>query len=76
MFAECLLLALALLAIARLQGAFLSMLLPAQPDWPVSASFLTGPLDVAGKLVSFFGAGIYEEVLFRLMLLPLAAWEF
>jgi membrane protease YdiL (CAAX protease family) len=74
MFAECLLLGLALLVIARLQGAFLSMLLPAQPDWPVSASIFTGPLNVAGKLVSFFGAGIYEEVLFRLMLLPLAAW--
>ena len=28
----------------------------------------------AGKLVSFFGAGIYEEVLFRLTLLPLVVW--
>lgn len=74
MFAECLLLALALLVIARLQGAFLSMILPAQPDWPVSASLLTAPLEAAGKLISFFGAGIYEEVLFRLTLLPLAAW--
>jgi membrane protease YdiL (CAAX protease family) len=73
MFAECLLLALALLVIARLQGALLSMVLPAQSDWPVSASFLAAPLDAAGKLVSFFGAGIYEEVLFRLILLPLAA---
>jgi membrane protease YdiL (CAAX protease family) len=74
MFAECLLLALALLVIARLQGAFLSMFLPAQSDWPVAASIISDTLGTAGRLVSFFGAGIYEEVLFRLMLLPLAAW--
>ncbi len=74
MFAECLLLALALVVIARLQGSLLSMFLPAQCDWPVSASILSGALHGAGKLVAFFGAGIYEEVLFRLTLLPLAAW--
>jgi membrane protease YdiL (CAAX protease family) len=74
MFAECLLLALALLIVARLQGAFLSMFLPAQSDWPVAASIVSDTLGTAGRLVSFFGAGIYEEVLFRLMLLPLVAW--
>jgi CAAX prenyl protease-like protein len=74
MFAECLLLALVLVVIARLQGAILSMFLVPHGDWPVHASIFTGTLGVAGKLVSFFGAGIYEEVLFRLTLLPLAAW--
>jgi membrane protease YdiL (CAAX protease family) len=73
MFAECLLLALALVVIARMQGAFLSMFLPAQEEWPVSAALYSGALGAAGKMVGFFGAGIYEEVLFRLMLLPLAA---
>jgi membrane protease YdiL (CAAX protease family) len=73
MFAECLLLALALVVLARLQGAFLSMFLPAQTEWPVSAALYSGALGAAGKVVGFFGAGIYEEVLFRLMLLPLAA---
>jgi membrane protease YdiL (CAAX protease family) len=73
MFAECLLLALALVVIARMQGAFLSMFLPAQTEWPVSAALYSGALGAAGKMVGFFGAGIYEEVLFRLMLLPLAA---
>ena len=73
MFAECLLLGLALVVIARLQGALLSMFLPAQPDWPVNASLSTA-IGATGKLIAFFGAGIYEEVLFRLMLLPLAVW--
>jgi membrane protease YdiL (CAAX protease family) len=73
MWAECLLLALALVVIARLQGALLSMVLPAADQWPPPASLVDGALGLAGKLVSFFGAGIYEEVLFRLMLLPLAA---
>ncbi len=73
MWAECMLLALALVAIARLQGSLLSMFLPATSEWPVPASIFAGSLQVAGKLVSFFGAGIYEEVLFRLALLPLVA---
>ena len=73
MWAECLLLALALVVIARLQGALLSMVLPASDQWPPPAAVFDGTLGLGGKLVSFFGAGIYEEVLFRLMLLPLAA---
>jgi Type II CAAX prenyl endopeptidase Rce1-like len=73
MFAECLLLGLVLVVIARLQGALLSMFLTAQPDWPVQAS-ITAAVGAGGKLVAFFGAGIYEEVLFRLTLLPLAVW--
>jgi membrane protease YdiL (CAAX protease family) len=73
MFAECLVLALALVVIARLQGAFLSMFLPAQSEWPISAALFSRALGAAGKTVGFFGAGIYEEVLFRLTLLPLAA---
>lgn len=75
MFAECLLLGLVLVVIARLQGALLSMFLTAQPDWPVQAS-LTAAVGAGGKLIAFVGAGIYEEVLFRLTLLPLAVWGF
>ena len=73
MFAECLLLGLALVVIARLQGALLSTFLTAQPDWPVQASLNTA-IGATGKVIAFFGAGIYEEVLFRLTLLPLAVW--
>ncbi len=74
MAAECLVLALALVVIAQLQGALLSMFLPAQSDWPVHASIVPCTLGMTGKLFSFFGAGIYEEVLFRLIMLPLAVW--
>ena len=27
-----------------------------------------------GRIIAFLGAGVYEEVLFRLLLLPLAVW--
>ncbi len=74
MLAECLLLAVTLVVIARLQGALWSMFLPAQVDWPVHASLTTAAVGSGGKLIGFIGAGIYEEVLFRLMMLPLAAW--
>ncbi len=79
MLAECLLLAMVLVVVARLQGALLSLFLPAETDWPVQASLAatslaSEALGSAGRLVSFFGAGIYEEVLFRLMLLPAAVW--
>ena len=83
MFTECLLLGVALVVIARLQGALWSMFITPDTDWPVHAS-LTAAIataswsdavtSVTGKVISFFGAGIYEEVMFRLMLLPLAAW--
>ena len=59
------------------------MFITPDTDWPVHAS-LTAAIataswsdavtSVTGKVISFFGAGIYEEVMFRLMLLPLAAW--
>ncbi len=74
MAAECLVLAIALVLIAQLQGALLAMFLPPQPDWPVHAAMFTGALDAGGRLISFVGAGIYEEVLFRLILLPLTVW--
>ena len=83
MFTECLLLAVALVVIARLQGALWSMFIAPDTDWPVHAA-LTAAIDsdswsgvvlgATGKIISFCGAGIYEEVLFRLMMLPLVAW--
>jgi hypothetical protein len=68
MYAESFLLAFCLIGIAHLQGTLLqsvagpwAMLLDLRDSW--IAQFF-------GRLVSFFGAGIYEEVLFRLALLP------
>jgi hypothetical protein len=61
MAGESVLWAAALLGIARLQHRF----------WPLAAGAAEG---VLARLVAFCGAGLYEEVLFRLLLLPAVAW--
>jgi membrane protease YdiL (CAAX protease family) len=64
MTVECLLLALCLRLLAHVQGVLMrSVLSPASIALP----------DVGRTLVGYLGAGIYEELLFRLMLLPLVA---
>jgi membrane protease YdiL (CAAX protease family) len=65
MAAECVLLAVCLWLILRLQGS----LLQAVAD-PVPLSIATRCKDA----VLFLGAGIYEELLFRLILLSLVMW--
>ncbi len=64
MAAECLLLAVVLVGIARLQNRL----------WPLA--FDPGVEGFFARLVGFCGAGLYEEVLFRLLLLPAVAWGF
>lgn len=54
----------ALIGLARLQDRF----------WPLAAG--VGEEGVFVRLVAFCGAGLYEEVLFRLLLLPALAWAF
>jgi membrane protease YdiL (CAAX protease family) len=74
MVAECLLWAVVLVGIGRLQ----------QSLWPLAVEGLQfGGLEVGGpgrgafaRLVGYCGAGLYEEVLFRLLLLPVAVWAF
>lgn len=61
MWLESLVLGCALLVLARLQGALLMQFGGGAPPAAM------------GRLVLFFGAGIYEEVLFRLLLLPAVA---
>jgi membrane protease YdiL (CAAX protease family) len=61
MAGECVLWAAALIGIARLQDRF----------WPLAAAVGEG---VLARLIAFCGAGLYEEVLFRLLLLPALAW--
>jgi len=64
MAAESILLAIVLVGIARLQNRL----------WPLS--FAAGTEGFFARLVAFCGAGLYEEVLFRLLLLPAVAWVF
>ena len=64
MAAECLLLAIVLVGVARLQSRL----------WPLGIA--PGPEGVLARFVGYCGAGLYEEVLFRLLLLPALAFVF
>jgi membrane protease YdiL (CAAX protease family) len=73
MFAECAVWGLLLMAVGRLQAtlvseAFLSWRETAEPPTFAVATAISGSL--AGRLLGFAGAGVYEEVLFRLLLVP------
>ncbi len=61
---ECVLWACALIGLARLQDRL----------WPLAAP--AGWDGIAARLIGFCGAGLYEEVLFRLLLLPVLVWVF
>jgi hypothetical protein len=62
MAAECLLWAATLVGLARLQDRL----------WPLAVA--AGWDGIFARLIGFCGAGLYEEVLFRLLLLPLLIW--
>ena len=65
MTGECLLLSICLWLLLRLQGSL----------WHgVTASIQLSIRETAGNVVRFLGAGIYEELLFRLILLSLILW--
>ncbi|NBV45755.1 MAG: CPBP family intramembrane metalloprotease [Planctomycetia bacterium] len=59
---ECLVLAAVLLGLARLQDRL----------WPLQAGAVHPGL--VARVIGYCGAGLYEEVLFRLLMLPAAAW--
>lgn len=61
MAGECVLWATALMGIARLQNQF----------WPLMLADGEG---FVARIIAYCGAGLYEEVLFRLMLMPAIAW--
>jgi hypothetical protein len=67
MVAECLLLAIALRLILQLQGALLQSI-----AGPVTLSLGAKCREAVG----FMGAGVYEELLFRLVMLSVAIWLF
>jgi Type II CAAX prenyl endopeptidase Rce1-like len=70
---ECLVLAVTLVIIARVQANVQSLMTHQPPPAVLHASLGTGIASVCRRFVSFMGAGIYEELLFRLMLLPTVA---
>ena len=83
MTAECLLWAVVLVGVGRLQQSlwpFREQFLQWEVvqgqllQWQADAGF--GWQTVLARLVGFCGAGLYEEVLFRLLMLPIAVWTF
>mgnify|MGYP001059010744 CR=1 FL=1 len=74
MIAECVLLALCLRLVLEAQGILFEVV--AGPLGPVDGTPAIGSAasDVVRQAVGYLGAGVYEELLFRLMLLPAAAW--
>jgi hypothetical protein len=74
MLAESALLGFLLLVVAILQWQVVARITAAAPaDAVVTQATIavTSPLSIVRRLIGFAGAGIYEEVLFRLLLLPL-----
>ena len=65
MAGECVLWAATLVGLARFQDRL----------WPLAAA-AAGWDGVFARLIGFCGAGLYEEVLFRLLLLPVLVWVF
>jgi membrane protease YdiL (CAAX protease family) len=73
MYLECALLGLALLAVGLLEGSLLQQI-AAHGEPPVCAAIgFDWRQKWLAHVIGFLGAGIYEEVLFRLMLLPAVA---
>jgi hypothetical protein len=64
---ECLFLALMLWGLGHIQAPFLR-------HFGVPMTQATGPVPCLALTISYVGAGIYEEVLFRLLLIPLLLW--
>lgn len=77
MAGECVLWAVALVGIARLQQQLWPLEFQSIAAWPLAAApgppagLLEGAL---ARIIGYCGAGLYEEVLFRLLLLPAVAW--
>ena len=74
MLAECAVLAVVLVIIARVQDSLLSVFMPGMSQTAIRAAIWDGVADWMGQMVGYVGAGVYEELLFRLMMLPAVAW--
>ncbi len=76
MFAESLLLAVVLLFVAQLQDMAFQCFFPGEVSVrdgiPRERPLLAIDGKLGQKMISYLGAGVYEEVMFRLMLIPVA----
>lgn len=76
MFAECAALAVTLVILARLQDSLLSVFMPGMSHTAIRAALAEQTLGWLGQMVGYIGAGVYEELLFRLMMVPAAVLLF
>lgn len=74
MTAECVLLAMCLRLILQLQGSLLQAIAGPLAHAGGRAAIVLDVSGTVGGLIGFLGAGIYEELLFRLILLAALAW--
>jgi len=74
MLAECAALAVVLVIIARLQDSLLSVFMPGMSQAAIRAAIWDSFAGWLGEIVGYIGAGVYEELLFRLMMVPAAVW--
>ena len=75
MFAESVLFAFLLVLLGQLQSRLFVAAFALESSWPsgLTAALNNSQIEALARGLSFVGAGIYEEVIFRLTLLPLAA---
>lgn len=71
---ECVFLAVALRLILQLQGALLEGFAGSWSHPRLPSAVVLAVADTLRGLVGFLGAGVYEELLFRLILLSLVIW--
>ncbi len=74
MLAECAVLAVVLVVITRVQDSLLSVVMPGMSQTAIRAAIWNDFTDWLGQIVGYIGAGVYEELLFRLIMLPVVAW--
>jgi hypothetical protein len=72
MAAECVLWAVVLIGVARLQQDLWPLEIAA--ECPATLQLAAVAHGLLARLVGYCGAGLYEEVLFRLLLLPITVW--
>ncbi len=73
MACECIILAILLRVILHIQSSFFDPAL-FSPDMATPAALSVEAQETFRRLVGFLGAGVYEELLFRLILLSSVAW--
>lgn len=74
MFVESMLLAVCLWVLLQIQGTFCSAIPGVATEIPLGPRLVSSVFWGVRTGVGYLGAGIYEELMFRLLLLPVVAW--